>query len=96
METGVGIVRAVTEAVKMGCDVINMSYGEAAALCNSGRCVCFVYFRGGTKDKNAKSAFSSISMFNSLPSRQIRILDVFTTKIKMYSPVFRKERTDTC
>lgn len=39
METGVGIVRAVTEAVRMGCDVINMSYGEPAALCDSGRCV---------------------------------------------------------
>lgn len=37
METGVGVVRAVTEAVRMGCDVINMSYGEAAALCDSGR-----------------------------------------------------------
>lgn len=39
METGTGVVRAVTEAVRMGCDVINMSYGEAAALCDSGRCV---------------------------------------------------------
>ncbi|CAN0084223.1 unnamed protein product [Scytosiphon promiscuus] len=37
METGTGVVRAVTEAVRMGCDVINMSYGEAAALCDSGR-----------------------------------------------------------
>lgn len=40
METGTGVVRAVTEAVRMGCDVINMSYGEAAALCDSGRYVC--------------------------------------------------------
>ncbi|CAN0208725.1 unnamed protein product, partial [Ectocarpus fasciculatus] len=39
METGVGVVRAVTEAVRMGCDVINMSYGEAAALCDSGRAI---------------------------------------------------------
>ncbi|CAM9890086.1 unnamed protein product, partial [Laminaria digitata] len=39
METGTGVVRAVTEAVRMGCDVINMSYGEAAALCDSGRAV---------------------------------------------------------
>lgn len=37
METGTGVIRAVTEAVRMGCDVINMSYGEAAALCDSGR-----------------------------------------------------------
>ena len=37
METGVGICRAMTEAVKRGCDVINMSYGEAAAAMNTGR-----------------------------------------------------------
>lgn len=42
METGTGVVRAVTEAVRMGCDVINMSYGEAAALCDSGRYVCML------------------------------------------------------
>jgi tripeptidyl-peptidase-2 len=37
METGVGAIRALTEAVRLGCDVINMSYGEAAAVMNSGR-----------------------------------------------------------
>ena len=31
METGVGLVRAAIEAVKRGCHIINMSYGEAAA-----------------------------------------------------------------
>ena len=36
METGTGVVRAVTEAVRMGCDVINMSYGEAAACVTAG------------------------------------------------------------
>ena len=36
METGVGMVRALTEAVKRGCHVINMSYGEAAAWDNEG------------------------------------------------------------
>jgi len=27
METGVGIVRALIEAVKRGCNIINMSFG---------------------------------------------------------------------
>jgi subtilisin family serine protease len=36
METGTGLVRALVEAVRRGCDVINMSYGEAAAQDNTG------------------------------------------------------------
>lgn len=36
METGVGLVRALVEAVKRGCHIINMSYGEAASHCNTG------------------------------------------------------------
>jgi len=37
METGPGLIRAMTEAKRLGCDVINMSYGEACCLANSGR-----------------------------------------------------------
>ncbi len=37
MEVGPGIIRALTEAKKLGCHVINMSYGEAAALGDAGR-----------------------------------------------------------
>jgi len=37
METGVGVVRALTEAKKRGCHIVNMSYGEASAVANSGR-----------------------------------------------------------
>lgn len=32
METGVGLVRAITEAVKRGCHIINMSYGGARTV----------------------------------------------------------------
>jgi tripeptidyl-peptidase-2 len=39
METGVGLVRALTEAVNRGCHVINMSFGEAAAWDDTGRIV---------------------------------------------------------
>jgi tripeptidyl-peptidase-2 len=36
METGVGLTRALIEAVRRGCHVINMSFGEAAAWDNEG------------------------------------------------------------
>jgi tripeptidyl-peptidase-2 len=36
METGPGLIRALLEAVRRGCHIINMSYGEAAAQDNSG------------------------------------------------------------
>lgn len=39
METGVGLIRALTEAVKRGCNVINMSYGEATSWDNYGEYV---------------------------------------------------------
>jgi len=39
METGTGLQRALIEAVKHKVDVINMSYGEAACLCDKGRFV---------------------------------------------------------
>ena len=37
METGTSLVRGLMEAIRLKCDVINLSYGEAAALSNSGR-----------------------------------------------------------
>merc|ERR1711871_1257049 len=36
METSTGLMRALLEAVKRGCNIINMSYGEAAAWDNTG------------------------------------------------------------
>jgi tripeptidyl-peptidase-2 len=39
METGSALTRALIEAVKHKCDVINLSYGEGCALPNSGRFV---------------------------------------------------------
>jgi tripeptidyl-peptidase-2 len=39
METGTALTRALIEAVKRGCNVINLSYGEGCALPNSGRFV---------------------------------------------------------
>jgi tripeptidyl-peptidase-2 len=37
METGTSLVRGLMEAIRLKCDVINLSYGEAATLSNSGR-----------------------------------------------------------
>jgi tripeptidyl-peptidase-2 len=37
METGVSLVRGLMEAIRLKCDIINLSYGEASALPNSGR-----------------------------------------------------------
>ncbi len=37
METGVSAVRALSEVVRLGCDMINMSYGEAVAVNETGR-----------------------------------------------------------
>jgi tripeptidyl-peptidase-2 len=39
METGVGLVRALMHVRENNCDLINMSYGEAAAIHNYGRFV---------------------------------------------------------
>ena len=39
METGASLTRALIEAVKRGCDVINLSYGEGCMLPNRGRFV---------------------------------------------------------
>ena len=36
METGQALVRGINEAVKRGCHIINMSYGEGTALDNQG------------------------------------------------------------
>lgn len=37
METGTSLVRGLMEAIRLKCDIINLSYGEASALPNSGR-----------------------------------------------------------
>lgn len=37
METGVSVVRALSEVVRLGCHMINMSYGEAVAVNETGR-----------------------------------------------------------
>lgn len=39
METGASLTRACLEAVRQGCDVLNLSYGEGAVLANRGRWV---------------------------------------------------------
>lgn len=39
METGTAVTRALIQAVRTGCDVINMSYGEGCKWPNSGRFV---------------------------------------------------------
>jgi tripeptidyl-peptidase-2 len=39
METGVGLTRAIIEAVKRKCDIINMSYGESTQWDNQGQFV---------------------------------------------------------
>ena len=39
METGVGLVRGLIEAVKRGCHIVNMSYGEATSWDNYGEYV---------------------------------------------------------
>jgi tripeptidyl-peptidase-2 len=37
MESGSSIARGIMAAVRLGCDVINLSYGEASQVANSGR-----------------------------------------------------------
>ena len=37
METGTSFTRCLIESIRRGCDVINLSYGEAASICNTGR-----------------------------------------------------------
>lgn len=39
METGVSVVRALCQVVRLKCDMINMSYGEAVAVNDTGRVV---------------------------------------------------------
>eukprot|EP00934_Nitzschia_sp_Nitz4_P004024 Nitzschia sp. Nitz4//scaffold5_size260463//37246//41143//NITZ4_000947-RA/size260463-processed-gene-0.53-mRNA-1//1//CDS//3329555235//4014//frame0 len=39
MESGTSIVRGVMTAIRLGCDVINLSYGEATQLPNAGRII---------------------------------------------------------
>jgi tripeptidyl-peptidase-2 len=39
MESGSAIIRGIMEAVRLGCDVINLSYGEGCQLPNSGRVI---------------------------------------------------------
>lgn len=42
METGTALVRALIAVARHKCDLINLSYGEAAILSNSGRYVALV------------------------------------------------------
>ena len=37
METGTALVRALAVVQQLGCDLINLSYGEASTLCGAGR-----------------------------------------------------------
>ena len=39
MESGSAIIRGMMEAVRLGCDVINLSYGEGCQLPNAGRVI---------------------------------------------------------
>lgn len=39
MESGSSIVRGIMAAVRLGCDVINLSYGEASQIPNAGRVI---------------------------------------------------------
>jgi tripeptidyl-peptidase II len=39
METGPALARAMKEAVRLGCDVVNLSYGEGASLPNAGHLI---------------------------------------------------------
>ncbi|XP_078488477.1 tripeptidyl-peptidase 2 isoform X1 [Ciona intestinalis] len=48
METGTGIIRGITEAVKHGCHLANLSYGEASHWPGSGK-ICEVMEQAVTK-----------------------------------------------
>ena len=37
METGTALVRALIAVKQLGCDLINLSYGEASLMCTVGR-----------------------------------------------------------
>ena len=43
METNVGLTRALIAVLENGCNLINMSYGEATATPNMGRQVFFFF-----------------------------------------------------
>ena len=42
METGAALVRALIVVQQLGCDLINLSYGEAAMACSTGRFIRLV------------------------------------------------------
>ena len=46
METGPGLMRALAAVLENGCDVINMSYGEATMTPDIGRVVAVAQARG--------------------------------------------------